>query len=88
MRVTLGTTKDTPIEAMRFMLDLAPNQNRQRVEQVKSYFSAVANPTNPLHEIAKETKGCRLGRGKSWMGPAEDSVLQLWQLTELKLMMN
>ena len=32
----------------------------------------------------KNTKGCRLGRGKSWMGQAEDSVLQVCQLTELK----
>ena len=59
-------------------------QSRQRVEQVKSYFIAVATPHNTLHEIAKETKGCRLGRGKSWMGQAEDSTLQVWQLTELK----
>ena len=32
----------------------------------------------------KDTKGRRLGRGKSWMGQAEDSVLQVCQLTELK----
>ena len=29
----------------------------------------------------KDTKGCRLGRGKSWMGQAEDSILQVCQLT-------
>jgi len=33
----LGATEDTPIETMRFMLDLPPMQTRQKVEQVKAY---------------------------------------------------
>ena len=41
MRVILWTTKDTPTETMRFMIDLPPMQARQNVEQVKAYFSAV-----------------------------------------------
>ena len=45
MRVILGTTKDTPTEAMRFVLDLPPMQTRQKVEQIKAYFRAVRNPT-------------------------------------------
>ena len=69
---------------MRFMLDLPPMQTRQKVEQIKAYFSAVKDPHNPLLEAVKDTKGCRLGRGKSWMGQTEDSVLQVCQLTELK----
>ena len=44
MRVILGTTKDTPIETMKFMLDLPPMQTRQKVEQAKAYFRAVENP--------------------------------------------
>ena len=44
MRVILGTTKDTTTETMRFMLDLSPMQIRQKLEQVKAYFSAVENP--------------------------------------------
>ena len=51
------------------------------MEQVKAYFSAMENSHNPLHEAVKDTEGCRLGRGKSWMGPAQDSILQVWQLT-------
>ena len=48
MRVILGTTKDTPTETMRFMLDLPPMQTRPKVKQVKSYFSAVENhPMKP-----------------------------------------
>ena len=47
-------------------------------------MSAVENPHNPLHEAVKDTKGCRLGWDKSWMGQAEDSILQVCQLTELK----
>ena len=84
MRVIIGTTKDTPTETMRFILDLPPLQTTKKVEQVKAYFSAVGNHHNPLHEAVKDTKGCRLGRNKSWMGQAEDSVLQVCQLTELK----
>ena len=53
MRVILRTTKDTPTETVRFMLDLPPVQTRQKVEQVKVYFSAVENPHNPLHEAAR-----------------------------------
>ena len=33
MRVILGTTKDTPTDTMRFLLDLPPVQTRQKVEQ-------------------------------------------------------
>ena len=84
MRVILGTTNDTPTETMRFMIDLPPLKITQKVEQVKAYFSAVGNPHNPLHEAVKDTKGCRLRRDKSWMGQADDSVLQVCQLTELK----
>ena len=65
MPVILGITKDTPIGTVRFMRNLLPMQTRQKVEQVKAYFSAVENPHNPLHEAVKDTKGCRLGRGKS-----------------------
>ena len=50
--IILGTTKDTPIETMRFMLDLPPTQTRQKVEYFKAYFSAVENDHNPLHEHA------------------------------------
>ena len=37
-----------------------------------------------LHETAKDTKGCRVGRAKSWMGQAEDDTASICQLTELK----
>ena len=83
MRVMLGTTRDTPIETM-IILVLSPVQTRHKEEQVKAYFGAVENPHIPPHEAVKDTKECRLGRGKSWMSQAEDSVLQVCQLTELK----
>ena len=68
VRVILRTTKDTVIETKRFMLDLPPVQTRQKVKQVKAYFSAVENPHDRLHEVVKDTKGCSLGQSKSWMG--------------------
>ena len=60
------------------------NANQTESGEVKAYFIAVENPHNQLHEAMKDTKGCRLGRGKSWMGQAEDSILQVSLLTELK----
>ena len=84
MRVIQGITKDTLIETMRFAPDLPPVQTRQKVRQVKTYFSAVENPHIPFHAALKDTMGCRLGRGKSWMGQAEDSILQVCQARELK----
>ena len=82
--VILGTTTDTSSETTRFVTDIPPTQTRQKMTQVKAYFSAVENPHIPLHDTVKDTEGCRLGRGKSWMGQAEDSILQMCQLTELK----
>ena len=61
MRVILGTTKDTPTDVMRFMLDITPMQTRQKVEQVKSYFSAVNNLNNPLHEDVNDWDGASHG---------------------------
>ena len=54
MRVILGTTKDTPTETMRFMLDLPPVQTRHKVEQVEAYFSAVETHHSPLREAVKD----------------------------------
>ena len=64
MGVILGTTKDTPIETMRYLLDLPSIETRHKVVQVKAYLSAMQNPKNPLHDAVKEEKGCRLARGK------------------------
>ena len=41
IRVILGTTKDTLTEPMRFMLASHQCKTRQKVEQVKAYFSAL-----------------------------------------------
>ena len=66
------------------MLDLPPTPTRQRIEQAKEHASAVEIPHNPLDEAAKDTKGSRLGRGKSWMSQTEESVIQEYQLIELE----
>ena len=84
MRVILGTTKDTPIETMRYLLDLLSMETRHKVEQVKAHLNAMQAPKNPLHDAVKEEKGCRLARGKSWMGQAEQSIQHVCSLTELK----
>ena len=84
MRVILGTTKDTPIETMRYLLDLPSMETRHNVKQVKANLNAMQNPKNPIHDTVKEEKGCRLARGKSWMGKAEQSVQHVCSLAELK----
>ena len=84
MRVILGTTKDKPIETMRCLLDLPSMQARLKVEKVKAYLNAMQNPKNPLHDAVKEEKRCRLTRGKSWMGQAEQSIQHVYGLAELK----
>ena len=76
--------KDTPIETMRYLLDLPSIKTRHKVEQVKAYLNAMQNPKNPLHDAVKEEKGCRLARGKSWVGQAEQSIQHVCSLTELK----
>ena len=48
MRVILGTTKDTAIETMRYLLDLPSMETRHKVEQVKAYLNTMQNPKNPL----------------------------------------
>ena len=83
MRVILGTTKDTPIETMRYLLDLPSMETRHKVEQVKAYLNAMQNPKNTLHDAVKE-KGCRLARGMSGMGQAEQSIQHVCVLAELK----
>ena len=80
----MGTTKDTPTETMRYLLDLPSMQARHKIEQVKAYFRALENPQIPLHEAIKESRGSRLARGKSWMGQAEDTIQLVCQLKELK----
>ena len=74
MRVIVGKTKHTPIETMRYLLDLPSMESRHEVEQVKAYLNAMQNPKNPLHDAVKEEKGCRLARGKPWMGQAKQSI--------------
>ena len=66
MRVILGTTKDTPIETTRFLLDLTPVQARQKVERVKAYFSAVENPRNPqpVPRSCERHRGMQAGTGQ------------------------
>ena len=75
-------TRNHQRQTMRFMLNLPPLQTTQKIEQVKAYFSADGNPHNPLHEAVKDTKGCRLGWGKSWNGSSRG--LSTAGITELK----
>ena len=84
MRVILGTTKDTPIETMRYLLDLPSMESRHKVEHVKVYLNEMQNPKNPLYDAVKEEKGCRLVRGKSWMSQSEQSIQHVCRLEEPK----
>ena len=58
----------TPIDVMRFILDLLPiMKTRQAVEQAKAYLKAVENPTNPLYGVVREQKDDWLKRGKHFI---------------------
>ena len=87
MRVILETGKDTPIEAMRYLLDL-PSPWKQDISWSKSsckaYLNAMQNPKNPLHDAFKGEQGWRLAKDKSQMGQAELSTQHVWSLAELK----
>ena len=83
-RVILGTTKDTFIETMRYLLDLPAREIRHKVEQVKAYLKAMQKLKNPFHDAVKEGKECRLARDKSWMGQVEQSIQYVCSLAELK----
>ena len=48
------------------------------------YLNAMQNRKNPLHDTVKEEKGCRLARGKSYMGQAKQSIQHEFSLAELK----
>ena len=50
----------------------AANQTKSGTGQ--SLLQCCRNPFNPLHEAVEGTKGSRLGRGKSRMGQAEESI--------------
>ena len=63
MRVTLGTTKHTPIETMRFMLDLPSIQTRQKVEQVKTLLCRRKSP-QPAPRSREKHRGMQTGTGQ------------------------
>ena len=66
------------------MRPCATMEIRHKVNQVKAYCNAMQNPKNPLNDAVKEENGCRLARGKSWMGQAEQSIQHVCSLAELK----
>ena len=54
MRVILGTTQDTSIDVIHYLLDLPSMETRHKVEQAKANAIAMQNPQNPLHDAVKE----------------------------------
>ena len=88
MRVILGTKKDTPVEAMRYLLDLLSMETRHNVKQVKAYLNAMQNPKNLLHDDVKEEKGYTLARSTAWVDQAEQSIQHVCRLAELKQVMD
>ena len=83
LRVILGITKDTSVDAMHHLLDLPLMETRCKMEQVKAYLNAMHNSKNPLHDAVKEEKGWRLASGKSWMGQVDRSIQHVCGFTEL-----
>ena len=57
MRVILGTTKDTPIETMRYLLDLPSMETRHKVEQVKRISMLCRIPRIHCTMLSKKKRG-------------------------------
>jgi len=70
----LGCTRDTPIAAMRYTLDLPGMAERHRMAMVKALFRVARDEGHPLHQEIGKEKGDRLKRGRSWLATAEDIV--------------
>ena len=83
MRAVLGCTRDTPIYAMRFLLDLPSIRVRHQVAQVRSYFKVSEYDHHPLHPRLDESKGKRIKRGRSWMAEAEDTLRRVCEIEEI-----
>ena len=83
-RVILGISKDTPIEAVRYLPDLPAMEARHKVDQVITYLSAMQDPKNPLSDAVRKENRCRVAKGKSWMGQAKQSIQNVCGLLELK----
>ena len=84
IKLQVWVSEMSPIEATRYLLDLRSMETRHKEEQVEAYLNAMQNSKKPLHDAVKEEKGCRLARGKSWMGQAEQSIQHMCGLVELK----
>ena len=55
MGVILGITKDTSVDAMRYMLDLPHWATSQKMEQIKVYLSKLQNPSIRSTVLSKKT---------------------------------
>ena len=83
MRVILGITKDHWDHEVRARPPTKANQTENEVGQ--SILQRRRKSPSPLHEAVNDTKECRLGRGKSWMGQAEEPILPVfarWQYSK------
>ena len=74
MRSILGCTRDTSTEAMRYVLDLPPMQDRHKISQVKAYLRVAADTSNPLHDKIGRNAKCRLKRGSEWLTQAAKTI--------------
>ena len=62
MRVILGTTKETPIETLHYLLDLLSLGTGNKVEHVKVYLNTIQNPNISTPRSCPRRKGCRLAK--------------------------
>ena len=56
MRVILEITRDTPIEAMRYLLDLPSMETKHKVEQVKAYLKCDAESQESTSRCCQRRK--------------------------------
>jgi ribonuclease HI len=74
MRLVLGCPRDTPVEAMKYILNLPSIKTRHKCAQVREYLRVSCVEDHLLQNSLSEKKGARIKRGKSWMACAEESI--------------
>ena len=79
MRVILGTKKDTPIETMRYLLDLPSMETRHKVER-----DGESQESTP--QCCQRIKGVYTGKGQVMDGPSKtiNPIQDVCSLAELK----
>ena len=84
MRTILGCTRDTSVEAMRFVLNFPAMEKRHKFAQVDAYLRVASDRDNPLHDKIGTTTTSRLKRGTSWLAQAAKTIGECCAIEDIR----